>query len=329
MSERFIVAALYHFVRIENPEALQQELKDLLLANQIRGTLLVAQEGINGTIAGSRAGLQSVLSRLRQDPRFSAVNVKESEADKMPFKRTRVKLKKEIVTMGIEDIDPNHIVGSYVNPADWNALIEDPEVTVIDTRNEYEINIGTFRHAINPHTSSFRQFPEFARNTLDVTKNKKVAMFCTGGIRCEKSTALLKSQGFEQVYHLKGGILKYLEDVPTAESLWQGECFVFDDRVTVDHELKPGTYDQCHACRMPITQADKTHDAYVRGISCHHCIDTNSAQQRARFAEREKQLQLAAERGESHIGADAINTQRTNRAQKKQKKENQRSRRNA
>src|SRR5690606_15378493 len=230
---------------------------------------------------------------------------KESYDSDMPFYRSKVKLKKEIVTMGVEDIDPTHIVGTYVKPKDWNALISDPDVTLIDTRNHYEVQIGTFKGAIDPNTTSFREFPEYSKKHLDPAKNKKVAMFCTGGIRCEKSTAYLKQQGFEEVYHLEGGILKYLEEVPEDESLWQGECFVFDNRVTVNHQLQKGHYDQCHACRMPITEEDKQHSHYTPGVSCHHCYDKTNEEQRERFREREKQMRLAKERGESHIGNDA------------------------
>jgi UPF0176 protein len=234
----------------------------------------------------------------------------------MPFYRSKVKLKKEIVTMGIEDIDPNDIVGTYVKAKDWNALISDPDVTLIDTRNNYEVQIGSFKGVIDPHTTTFREFPDYTKENLDPAKHKKVAMFCTGGIRCEKSTAYLKQQGFNDVYHLEGGILKYLEEVPEAESLWQGECFVFDNRVTVNHKLEKGHYDQCHACRMPITEDDKQHEHYVPGVSCHHCHDHTNEEQRARFREREKQIQLAKQRGENHIGDEA----RQARQQRKQAK---------
>jgi UPF0176 protein len=223
----------------------------------------------------------------------------------MPFYRTKVKLKKEIVTMGVEGIDPRHVVGTYVKPKDWNTLISDPEVLLIDTRNDYEIGIGTFEGAIDPDTKTFREFPQYVKDNLDPDKHKKVAMFCTGGIRCEKSTAYLKEQGFDNVYHLEGGILKYLEEIEEKDSMWQGECFVFDNRVAVNHQLEQGQYDQCHACRRPITEADKSHPAYEAGISCHQCIDEYSDEQRARFQEREKQIRLAQSRGEQHIGSTA------------------------
>ncbi|MGL5048966.1 MAG: rhodanese-related sulfurtransferase, partial [Shewanella sp.] len=224
--------------------------------------------------------------------------------DEMPFYRTKVKLKNEIVTMGIEGIDPLKVVGTYVKPQDWNALIADPEVILVDTRNDYEVQIGTFKNAVNPVTDTFREFPEYVKQNLDPAKHKKVAMFCTGGIRCEKSTAYLKEQGFDEVYHLEGGILKYLEEVKAEDSLWEGECFVFDNRVTVNHDLKKGQYDQCNACRMPITEAEKQHPAYVQGVSCPHCVDNISDEQRKRFVERERQVNLAKARNEAHIGSD-------------------------
>lgn len=207
--------------------------------------------------------------------------------------------------MGIEGIDPKRIVGTYVSPNEWNALIKNPDVLVVDTRNDYEFQVGTFKNAINPNTQSFREFPEYVKNNLNPQQHKKVAMFCTGGIRCEKSTAFLKEQGFDEVYHLKGGILKYLEEVPPADTLWEGECFVFDERVTVNLALEKGSYDQCNACRMPITEHDKATDKYLQGVSCPHCFDKNTLEQKARFTEREKQMELAKNRGEAHIGTDA------------------------
>ncbi|MEE3216512.1 MAG: rhodanese-related sulfurtransferase [Pseudomonadota bacterium] len=305
-SGKLVVCALYKFVTLEDFEALREPLLQVMLDHQVRGTLLLAREGINGTVAGPRQSIDALLTWLRSDARLAQLDVKESLTERAPFMRTKVKLKREIVTMGVEGIDPRHTVGTYVEPKDWNALIEDPDVLVIDTRNDYEIEVGTFKGAINPSTEAFRDFPDYVRNTLDPSRHKKVAMFCTGGIRCEKSTAYLKEQGFEDVYHLKGGILKYLEDVPKEQTLWQGECFVFDDRVTVDHDLKPGRYDQCHACRMPITEDDKQSGHYQQGVCCPRCYDKLSDEQKARFAERERQMQLARERGESHLGADAV-----------------------
>jgi UPF0176 protein len=302
MQHDVVVAALYHFARFPDFRLLQKPLKELMQTNGVQGTLLLAAEGINGTIAGSRQGIDAVISFIRQDERFADIEVKESTTDENPFYRTKVKLKKEIVTMGVEDIDPNHIVGSYVEAKDWNDLISDPAVTLIDTRNKYEFQIGTFRGAINPETDTFREFPEFVKKNLDPDKHRKVAMFCTGGIRCEKSTAFLKQQGFDEVYHLQGGILKYLEQVPRDKTLWEGECFVFDNRVTVGHDLEKGRYDQCHACRMPISEEDKSSEHFQKGVSCPFCYDKHSSEQVKRFAERERQVELAEKRGEGHIG---------------------------
>ena len=301
-ADSVVVAALYRFVALPDFEDLRQPLLDLMIDSEVKGTLLLASEGINGTIAGSRAGIDRVLAWLQRDTRFEGLEAKESCVNEMPFYRTKVKLKKEIVTMGVDNIDPNDIVGTYVEPRDWNALISDPDVLVLDTRNDYEVEIGSFEHAINPKTASFRELPDYVAEHLDPTVHKKVAMFCTGGIRCEKSTAFLKQQGFDEVYHLKGGILKYLEEVPEAESKWQGECFVFDNRVTVNHQLEKGHYDQCHACRRPITEEDKLSPRYQKGISCHHCHDQQTQRQKQRYSEREKQIELARRRGESHIG---------------------------
>ncbi|MDO9316844.1 MAG: rhodanese-related sulfurtransferase [Gammaproteobacteria bacterium] len=319
-----VVAALYKFARLSDFESLRAPLHDLMSENEVRGTLLLAAEGINGTIAGPRQGIDRVLAWLRADPRLQSLEAKESHADENPFYRTKVKLKKEIVTMGVEDIDPNHIVGTYVKPSDWNQLISDPDVILVDTRNDYEVKIGTFRYAINPNTETFREFPAYAKENLDPQKHKKVAMFCTGGIRCEKSTAFMKAQGFNEVYHLEGGILKYLEEVPEEESLWEGECFVFDNRVTVNHQLEKGKYDQCHACRMPITEEEKQSALYVRGVSCPHCYDRHNEEQVRRYAERERQVQLAKERGESHIGESMAETIERRRREKLEAKEAQR-----
>ena len=302
--QQVVVSALYHFVRLDNYQALRQPLYDFMIENEIRGTLLLAKEGINGTVAGPQAAIDKLHAWLRADERLKDLRTKESFDDKMPFYRTRVKLKKEIVTMGVQGIDPNHVVGTYVKPEDWNNLISDPDLILVDTRNDYEVAIGTFKNAINPETETFRQFPDYVKSNLNPGKHKKVAMFCTGGIRCEKSTAYLKEQGFEEVYHLQGGILKYLETVPEADSMWQGECFVFDNRVSVNHNLEKGAYDQCHACRLPITEEDKQNDKYIQGVSCPSCYDKKTEKQRKRFAERERQVQLAKSRGEAHIGSD-------------------------
>lgn len=319
-----VVCALYKFVTLEDYQEIKAPLLNFMLAHDLRGTLLLAHEGINGTVAGSRDAVNALLAFLGNDPRLAEVSYKESFVDETPFLRTRVKLKKEIVTMGVEGIDPKRVVGTYVQAKDWNALISDPDVLLVDTRNDYEVQVGTFKHALNPNTESFREFPQYVKDNLDPTKNKKVAMFCTGGIRCEKSTAYLKEQGFEEVYHLEGGILKYLEDVPEQESLWEGECFVFDERVTVNHALEKGNYDQCNACRMPITEQDKLSDYYQHGISCPHCFEKSTPEQKARFQEREKQMMLAAQRGEAHIGADTALTIAQHRATKQQQRENQR-----
>ena len=302
---QIIVCALYKFVRLEQPHQMQKPLLDLMLRLSVRGTLLLATEGINGTIAGSRKELDEVLNWLRGHSEFRDLECKESTTSRMPFKRSRVKLKKEIVTMGVDSIDPAKSNGTYVNPAEWNHLISDPEVLVIDTRNNYECEVGTFADAVNPGTDSFRDFPTYVTNQLHEQKHRKIAMFCTGGIRCEKSTAYLKQQGFKEVYHLRGGILKYLEEVPEEESLWQGECFVFDDRVTVNHKLEKGSYDQCHACRRPITDEDKRSVHFIAGASCPRCYLDISADKKTRLLEREKQMRLAEIRGEAHMGEDA------------------------
>ena len=321
---KIVVCALYKFVRLNNYQSLRQPLLDLMLAERVRGTLLLAEEGINGTIAGSREGIDQVLEHLQKEAALKPLDTKESFHEEMPFLRSKVKLKKEIVTMGVEGIDPNRSVGTYVKPENWNQLISDPDVVLVDTRNDYEVEIGTFKNALNPNTTSFREFPQYVEENMDPNKQKKVAMFCTGGIRCEKSTAYLKEQGFEEVYHLQGGILKYLEEVQESESLWQGECFVFDDRVAVNHNLEKGQYDQCHACRYPITEEDKCHPHYAQGVSCHRCFDKHTEEQRQRFAEREKQIQLAKARGEAHLGTESLEAMEKHRLEKQAERERQR-----
>lgn len=300
---KIVVAALYKFVTLEDFHALREPLLDRCIAAGTRGTLLLAREGINGTIAGSRGAIDAVLAYLRADARLADIEHKESLDDHIPFHRMKVKLKKEIVTMGVPGIDPNQRVGTYVEPADWNALVNDPEVVLIDTRNDYEYGIGTFRGALDPHTTNFREFPDYVRKHLDPRRHRKVAMFCTGGIRCEKASAFMLKEGFEEVYHLRGGILKYLEEVPEQESTWEGECFVFDNRVAVDHRLQKGQYDQCYGCRHPITERDKQSDKYQQGICCPRCYDTLTPDRMARFRERQKQVELARRRGEQHVGA--------------------------
>jgi len=300
------ICALYKFTRLDDFEDIQKPLRSFLDSLSVKGTLLLAREGINGTISGSKESLENVLDYLQADERFHCLEYKFSYSKKIPFRRLKVKLKKEIVTMGLTEIDPTHSVGTYVKPKDWNNLINDPDVVLIDTRNNYEYEIGSFQGAINPNTETFREFPSFTKNTLEKYRNKKIAMFCTGGIRCEKSTAYLKSKGYENVFHLQGGILKYLEEVKEEESLWEGECFVFDDRVAVKHNLEQGQYDQCHACRFPITEEDTKHPHYEKGASCPRCFGTKNSDQLRRYREREKQVQLAKKRGEEHIGDDAI-----------------------
>ncbi len=304
MSSPVAIAALYRFVRLDDFEALRQPLLDFMHGRQIRGTLLLAAEGINGTVAGTPQAIDELVRYLRRDERLRDLDCKLSYDDELPFYRARVKLKREIVTLGVDGVDPDQ-AGTYVEPADWNRLISDPEVTVIDTRNDYESDIGSFEHAQKANTASFREFPRFASENLDPARHRKIAMFCTGGIRCEKSTAYLRQQGFDEVYHLRGGILIYLEQAPESESLWRGECFVFDNRVSVDHALEKGSYDQCHACRRPVSAADKASPLYQPGVSCPACYDSKSDNARRRFREREKQVRLAKQRGEAHIGADA------------------------
>ena len=299
------VAALYRFVRLEDYENLRGPLLAFCEARGIRGTLLLAEEGINGTIAGTAQAISEVLAYLKKDDRLADLECKFSYNTDRPFLRMKVKLKKEIVTMGRPGIDPNQCVGRYASPEQWNTLVDDPECLVIDTRNDYEVEIGTFQGAVNPNTTSFREFPEWVEKNLDPSKHKKVAMFCTGGIRCEKSTSLLVSMGFEDVWHLQGGILNYLEKTPVEQTRWDGECFVFDSRVSVDHDLEKGSYDQCYACRFPIDDAQKASDLYVPGVSCPRCHDAHSDQQKERFTERQKQIALAKARGEAHIGAAA------------------------
>ena len=299
------ICALYKFARLDDFEEMQQPLKDFMVSVGARGTVLLAREGLNGTICGSQEAIEKILDFLAADERLGMIDHKLSYSEETPFKRLKVKLKKEIVTLGVADIDPTYSVGTYVKPSDWNDLISDPDVVLIDTRNNYEYEIGSFKGAINPNTESFREFPDYTKENLEQYRDKKVAMFCTGGIRCEKSTAYLKSQGFDEVYHLHGGILKYLEEVDEKDSLWDGECFVFDDRVAVKHNLERGQYDQCHACRYPITDVDKLHEHYEKGVSCPRCFGTKGDNQVSRYREREKQMQLARARGEAHIGDDA------------------------
>ncbi len=320
----YVVAALYKFVTIDDPPGFRNDLFRLMNKNGIRGTILVAREGINGTVSGLRDQLDAFLKQIRMDPRLQDLEHKESLAEVCPFLRTKVRLKNEIVTLGVEDVDPNHLVGTYVNPEDWNELISRDDVVLIDTRNDYEYQIGSFKNARNPETTSFREFPAYVEQNLNPSQAKKVAMFCTGGIRCEKATSFLKMQGFEEVFHLKGGILRYLEIVEKEDSLWEGECFVFDDRVTVDHNLERGHYDMCHACRMPLSEEEKESGLYVAGESCPNCHESLSDADRARMRERQRQIELARARGELHLGSDLERVRSARRAEKMAAKERQR-----
>lgn len=300
------VVALYRFTPFEDCEAIRGPLAKLCCSLGIRGILLLAHEGINGTIAGSDDAMDRVLEHIRALPGCADLEIKESRAAELPFLRMKVRIKKEIVTMGVPGVDPRAIVGTYVDPADWNGLISDPDTIVIDTRNDYEVAVGTFRGAIDPQITTFREFPDWFRARRDELvaqgRTPKVAMFCTGGIRCEKSTAFAKAEGVEDVFHLKGGILKYLETIPENESLWEGECFVFDQRVTVKHGLEQGQYSVCHACRRPVSDEDKASPLYEEGVSCPACHDERTEAQRRRYADREQQTRLAAQRGTHHLG---------------------------
>lgn len=295
-----LVVTFYKFVSLPDFAEKQSILLSYCQAQEVKGTILLAKEGINGTIAGLRDSVESVLSFLRSDARLADLEHKESYTDIPPFERMKVRLKSEIVTLGLP-VDPNQQVGTYISPQDWNDLISDPEVTVIDTRNDYEVDIGTFHRAQNPQTETFRQFPDYVQKHLDPSKHKKVALFCTGGIRCEKASSFLLAQGFEQVYHLKGGILKYLEEVPTEESLWSGECFVFDERVAVRHNLEEGTYERCVSCGHPISESDKADPKYELGISCSHCFDSLTEDKRLRMQQKQRQLELAKKKVEEAL----------------------------
>jgi UPF0176 protein len=297
-----VVAALYHFAQLPDCAALQTKLKTLCDANGIKGILLLAEEGINGTVAGTREAIDLLLATIRSDERLAALAHKESFAETMPFYRMKVRIKKEIVTLNRPEANPAITVGTYVDPKDWNALISDPDVVLLDTRNDYEVNIGTFKNAVNPNTETFVEFPEFVESNFDPKKHKKVAMFCTGGIRCEKASAYMLQAGYENVYHLKGGILKYLEQVPQDESMWEGNCFVFDHRVSVGHGLALTDDSTCYGCRRPLTAADRESEHYKEGEHCHHCFDQLTEKSKKRNAERQKQVMLAKQRNMAHIG---------------------------
>ena len=297
-----VVAAIYKFTPFPDPAALKAPLAQTACANGVRGTLLLANEGINGTIAGTRLGVDAVLAHIRELPGCSHIDWKESTATAMPFGRMKVRLKREIVSLGQPDVDPTAAVGTYVEAENWNDLIADPDVALIDTRNDYEIAVGSFEGAVNPETARFRDFPAWWEANADRFEGKKIAMFCTGGIRCEKATNWLISKGVEEVFHLKGGILRYLERIPEEESRWNGQCFVFDQRVSVGHALEPGDLGLCHACRRPIPDDERSLSSFEEGVSCASCIDTFSDDDRARFRERQRQVELARARGGSHLG---------------------------
>ena len=306
MQHTYLTTAMYHFVSLPHFKTLREPLLQFCVNREIKGTLLLADEGINGTVAGSEKAIHAFLDFIKNDPlfegNFKGLGHKESWSDKHPFYRMKVKLKKEIVTLGVPGVSPTKMVGQYIKPKDWNAIISDPEVVLIDTRNDYEYAIGSFKNAINPETNTFREFPEYIKTHFDPKKHKKVAMFCTGGIRCEKASSYMMSEGFNEVYHLEGGILKYLEEVKPDESLWQGECFVFDQRVAIKHGLEVGNFDQCYACRCPLSQDDMKSEQYTPGISCPYCYDRHTPEKLQALTERQKQVILAKERGIEHIG---------------------------
>lgn len=293
-----VIAALYHFAPLPDFRELREPLLARCAALGVRGTLLLAEEGVNGTVSGSRTAIDGLLAHLRADPRLAALEHKESRSDRHPFRRLKIKLKKEIVTLGVPGVDPGKVVGTYVEPEDWNALIADPGVLVIDTRNDYEVAIGSFRHALDPGTRSFREFPAYVREHLDPARHRRVAMFCTGGIRCEKASSFMRAEGFPEVYHLRGGILEYLERVKPEDSLWEGECFVFDHRVGVTHGLEEGRAEMCFGCGHPVTTEERAMPAYEEGVSCPRCAGALDEGKRARLRERMRQLELARMRGE-------------------------------
>ena len=306
MQNIYLTTAMYHFVSLPHFKTLREPLLNFCISRDIKGTLLLADEGINGTVAGSEKSILELLNYLKTDPifksNFKGLVHKESWSDKHPFYRMKVKLKKEIVTLGVPGVSPTKMVGKYVKPQDWNQIISDPEVLLIDTRNDYEYAIGTFKNAINPKTNTFREFPEYVKTHFDPKKHKKIAMFCTGGIRCEKASSYMMSEGFDEVYHLEGGILKYLEEVALEKSLWQGQCFVFDQRVAIKHGLELGDYDQCYACRYPLSKKDIASEKYMPGISCPHCFSTHTQKKIESLTERQKQVILAKKYGRKHVG---------------------------
>ena len=312
MQHIYLTTSMYHFVTLPHFKTLREPLLNFCASQNIKGTLLLADEGINGTVAGSEKSIHAFLDFIKNDSlfegKFKNLAHKESWSDKHPFYRMKVKLKKEIVTLGVPGVSPTKMVGTYVKPQDWNAIISDPEVVLIDTRNDYEYAIGSFKNAINPKTNTFREFPEYVKTHFDPKKHKKIAMFCTGGIRCEKASSFMRSEGFNEVFHLEGGILKYLEEISLQESLWRGECFVFDQRVAIKHGLEIGSYDQCYACRYPLSRKDIQSEKYTPGISCPHCSNKHSPEKIKSLTERQRQVILAKERGLPHIGYEEIQT---------------------
>ena len=302
----FLTSAFYHFIELNDYQDLQRPIQKFCDEKMIKGTILLASEGINGTLSGEENAVRSFHKYIKSDPlfkkTFKSISHKESWASNNPFYRMKVRLKKEIVALGIPGVSPVKKVGQYVSPSDWNQLISDVNTIVIDTRNGYEVDIGSFKGAINPNTETFREFPEYIEKKLTPNKDKKIAMFCTGGIRCEKATSLMLEKGFDNVYHLQGGILKYLEEIPEKESLWEGECFVFDQRVAVTHNLLEGGYDQCYACRHPLSSNEIKSSEYSPGVSCPYCYDKLTTEKKDSVVERQKQVQLAKARGKSHIG---------------------------
>jgi len=302
--KEFTIASLYKFVNIDELETFRKELLAKCRKFGIKGTFIISSEGINGTVAGTGENIESILNYLNEDKKFRDIECKYSFDDKIPFYRMKVKIKEELIPIGVDGVDPLEKVGTYVSPSDWNKLIKDPDVLLIDVRNRYEIEVGNFRGALSPEIDNFRYFPEFVEKNLDPEKNRKVAMYCTGGIRCEKASSYMLLKGFKEVYHLKGGILKYLEDVPKKNSIWDGECFVFDNRASVDHDLQNGVYDLCHNCRFPVSPEDMESVNYEKGISCPRCYDSISPERRTSLEERNRQIRLAKERNQMHLGVN-------------------------
>jgi UPF0176 protein len=304
MSEaaKIVVATFYKFVLLEDFRQQREPLQQLCQQYELRGTILLAPEGINATVAGSREGIDRLGDFLRAEPRFAGLEYKESCTDEVPFYRMKIRLKREIVTMGMPETEAERVSGIHVDPEQWNALLNDPEVTVIDARNQYECDIGMFKNAVSPVTNSFREFPEYVANNLDPGKHKKIAMYCTGGIRCEKASAYMLQQGFSEVYQLHGGILRYLAEANPGKNLWQGECFVFDGRVAVNDDLQPGIHQMCYSCRMPLSPEDRQSEKYQAGVSCPDCFDGLTPQRRSGLEERQRQITLAEQRNQRHIG---------------------------